>query len=168
MGSTSLRYPWQSNNIQNNNMLISRRPFLPKTRKKLGYLHLKGFLEYNCEPHFKKPLTPPKCNIIAAYCTSNHRLAIETWQWSTIPISRDTRLCHLCSNHTIENEAHFVLECPLYKPIADKFPLLFRNGVLGSLKSFLQLNHQVDISFHLMEATVICHSNWFETIMMYF
>ena len=39
----------------------------------------------------------------------------------------DTRLCHFCSYNAIENEAHLVLECPLYKPIRDKFPSLFDN-----------------------------------------
>jgi len=48
-----------------------------------------------------------------------------------------------------------VLECPLYKPIRDKFPILFENVVLGSLESFFQLDHQVDISLYLMEATAL-------------
>jgi hypothetical protein len=28
--------------------------------KKLDYLHLKGFLEYECELHWKQPLIPPQ------------------------------------------------------------------------------------------------------------
>ena len=58
----------------------------------------------------------------------------------------------------VENEAHFVLECPLYNPIRDKFPSLLENLVLGSLKSFFQLDHQVDISFYLTETTTLRHS----------
>ena len=45
------------------------------------------------------------------------------------PISRVTTLCHFCSYNANENEAHFILECPLYKPIRDKFPSLFENVV---------------------------------------
>ena len=56
-----------------------------------------------------------------------------------IPISRGTRLCHFCSHNAVENEAHLLLECLLYKPIRDKFPSLFENVVPGSLKSFLQI-----------------------------
>ena len=93
-----------------------------------------------------------------AYHTSNHRLAIEIGRWSTIPISRDNRLCHFCSYNVVENEAHFVLECPLYNSIRDKFQSLFENVVLGSLKSFFQLDHQVDISLYLTEATALRHS----------
>ena len=45
--------------------------------KKVVYLHLKDFLNYECELYLKQPLTPPQRQIIVAYRTSNHRLAIE-------------------------------------------------------------------------------------------
>ena len=125
--------------------------------KKLDYLHLKDFLKYKCELYLKQSLTPPQCKVIVDYHTSNHRLAIEIGRWSTIPIARDNRLCHFCSYDIVENEAHFVLECPLYNSIRDKFQSLFENVVLGSLKSFFQLDHQVDISLYLMEATALRH-----------
>ena len=47
-----------------------------------------------------------------------------------------------------------MLECPLYKPIRDKFPSLLEDVVLGSLKYFFQLDHQVHISLYLMDAIV--------------
>ena len=50
-----------------------------------------------------------------------------------------------------------MLECPLYNPIRDKFPSIFKNVVLGSLKSFFH-DHQVDISLYLTEATALRHS----------
>ena len=87
-----------------------------------------------------------------------HRLTIETRRWTIIPISRDTRLCRFCSFNVVENEAHFVLECPLYNPIRDQFPSLFENIVPGSLKFFFQLDQQVDVSLYLAEATALHHS----------
>lgn len=57
----------------------------------------------------------------------------------------------------ILNEAHFVLQCPLYNPIRNMFPSLFENVVLGSLKILLPLDHQVDINLHLMEAIAHRH-----------
>jgi hypothetical protein len=106
----------------------------------------------------KQPFTPPQRNIVVAFCISNHRLAIETRQWTNIPISRDNRPCHFCSYNAVENEAHFVLECPLCNHVRDKFPSLFENVVLENLKSFLQLNHQVDINLYLTKATALRHS----------
>lgn len=38
--------------------------------------------------------------------------------------------------NTIENEARFVLECPLYDPIKDKFLSRYENAVVGSSKFF--------------------------------
>ena len=95
--------------------------------------------------------------MVVAYYTLNHRLVIETGQWSTIPIPWDKVLCHFCSNNVTQNDANFVLECPLYNSITDKFPSLHENVVLGSLKSFLQLYHSVDISLDLT-ATALCFS----------
>jgi hypothetical protein len=46
----------------------------------------------------------------------------------------------------MKNEADFVWECLLYNSIEDV--------VLGSLKFFFQLDHQVDISLYLTKATV--------------
>lgn len=51
-----------------------------------------------------------------------------------------------------------MLECPLCNPIRDKFPSLFENVVARSLKSFLQIEQQVNISFYLTEANTLCHS----------
>ena len=51
-----------------------------------------------------------------------------------------TRLCHFCSYNALEYDAHFILEHPMYKPIRHKFPSLFENVVLGTLKSFFKLN----------------------------
>ena len=96
-------------------------------------------------------------NIIVAYRTSNHSLDFEFGQWKTIPISRDTRLCCFWSYNAVENEAHFVQECPLYKTVRDKYPSLFENVVLGSLESFFQLDHQVDINLYIPKVIALCH-----------
>ena len=45
---------------------------------------------------------------------------------------------------------------PQVTKLRDKFPLLFENVVLGSLKS--SMDHQVDKSLNLTEATAICYS----------
>ena len=131
----------------------------PSLKERLDYLHLQDFLNYEYELHLKQPLIRQQRKIIAAYHTSNCRLDIEVSQWSTIPISRDTRVCHSCSYNAVENEAHLeLLECPLYKPIRNKCPSLFEDVGLGSLKSFFQLDHQVDINLYLTKATALHHS----------
>ena len=46
----------------------------------------------------------------------NHILAIGIGQWATVRVSKDNRMCYVCSSKAVKNEAHFVLECPLIKP----------------------------------------------------
>lgn len=79
-------------------------------------------------------------------------------RWSTIPIiTRDNRLRHFYSCNVLKNETHFVLEYPLYNPLRDKFQS-HSEKVVGSLKSFFQLDHPIDISLYLMEASTLCYS----------
>ena len=83
------------------------------------------------------------------------------WNWMmdfSIPIFRDTILCHFFSYNAFENEVHFMLKCPLYNPIRDKFPSLFENVVPRNLKSFFQSDQQINISLYLTEATALRHS----------
>ena len=89
--------------------------------EKLDFLHLNDFLKFECELYLKQPWTPPQHKIIVAYCISNYKLAIEIGRWTTIPIYRDTRPCPFCSYNAVENEACFVLECPLYTLIEISF-----------------------------------------------
>ena len=140
-------------------LLLLKSEYFPSLREEPRLPHLKDFLKYKCKLCLKQPMTPSQRKIIVAYHTSNHRLAIQIIRWRTIPISRDNRLCHFCSNSAVEKEPSFVLECALYNPIRDKFPSLFENVVLGSLWSFFQLDHEVGISLYLMEATALRHSS---------
>ena len=43
--------------------------------------------------------------------------------------------------------------CLLYNSTKIKFPSLFENVVIGSAKSFFQLDHQFEISLYVREAT---------------
>ena len=46
----------------------------------------------------------------------------------------------------VENEAHFVLKCLLYNSLSNiTFSYPIQNVIWGSLKSFFQVDHQVDI-----------------------
>ena len=47
---------------------------------------------------------------------SSHQLRIETGRWERPSVSREMRHCELCNNG-IEDEFHFLLECPVYSSI---------------------------------------------------
>ena len=51
---------------------------------------------------------------------SSHRIAAETGRWhKPQPIPLNERKCILCN--TLEDEFHFVIECPLYKIARSKY-----------------------------------------------
>ena len=60
--------------------------------------------------------------------------------------------------YNIMEKARSNLDCPYITPLDIIFPSLFENVVLGKHKSFFQLDHQVDISLHLIGATTLRHS----------
>ena len=133
-------------------------------RRNLDQLHVKNFLDYECESCLQQPLTPPQCRIINSY-----RTQIIHWPLKMNGSQPSQSLgIKIDANHVpkmqLENEARIVLECPLYN-----IPSLFQNAILDSLKSFFQLEHQVDISLYLVEPlhSVTLKNNLFNTILMY-
>ena len=125
------------------------------SRKKLHYLPLRIFSNTNVNCIWSNHWLHHSARTSLPTAPRTHRLAIETKQWTTIPISRDTRLCHLCSYNVIENDTHFMLGCPLHNPIRDDFSWLLESMVNGSLKSFIELDHQFDIRLHHTDATTL-------------
>ena len=47
----------------------------------------------------------------------SHTLAIETGRHSNPPIPREQRLCLYCLSNKVEDEAHFLITCPVYEDL---------------------------------------------------
>lgn len=52
---------------------------------------------------------------------SSHQLRIETGRYSQHRIDRSLRICTLCDKRDLEDEYHFVLICPIYNIIRQKY-----------------------------------------------
>ena len=50
---------------------------------------------------------------------SSHKLRIETGRYDNLP--RGERLCNLCNCNRIEDETHFLLDCPSFSSIIEMF-----------------------------------------------
>ena len=151
-----IRKPMTTQPHHKNHIRAKEWNFVHLSRKKLYYFHLDLNTDVDCtwsnhwDHHNSRSLLPTTSQIID--------LPLKIGRRSTLPTSRDNRLCHFCSYNKVENEVDFVSECPLFNPVRDHFSSLFENVVLGSLKSFFQLDQQVDISLYLMKATAFCTS----------
>ena len=100
--------------------------------------------------------------ILTKFRLSNHSLRIEIGRYepklNTVSgklelLLRCERLCQHCSHDLIENELHFVLECPLYNSprldflenLFQKFPNL-RNINLENLFIWIMSNEDLDFN----------------------
>ena len=77
---------------------------------------------------------------------SSHELRIETGRYDKIP--REERLCNLCNSNKIEDETHFLLDCPRYSSIRDMF-----FSKIESKIPFLRLLSYETLISHLMNST---------------
>ena len=62
-----------------------------------------------------------KIIIIAKIRSNSHELHSETGRWSIPKMTWDERVCHLCDTKKVENEKHFLLDCPVYTHIRSYF-----------------------------------------------
>ena len=58
---------------------------------------------------------------IAKIRTNSHEILSETGRWTIPKTPWVERICRLCENVNIEDENHFLLECPTYTHIRSQF-----------------------------------------------
>ncbi len=81
----------------------------PSIEKKLG-LYSKIKHKFAIEPYMNLPFRDRQ--IISKMVGSSHKLQIETGRHHDVP--REERLCKLCDLKKVEDEEHFISECPAY------------------------------------------------------
>ena len=88
---------------------------------------------------------------------SNHALMIEIGRYQMPKVPKDRRLCSLCDQSKIEDENHFLFECPTYEILRRKL-ITNSNTKIESfmnnseLKSLMESEDQ---SIHILIATFI-------------
>ena len=104
-----------------------------ETKRKLRYY--KEVINPTLEDQkYLSVLTNSKKKInIAKIRTNSHELHSETCRLTVPKTPWMERICHLCENMNIEDENHFLLECPAYNHIRAQFHNLCCNIDLPSL-----------------------------------
>ena len=107
---------------------------------------------------------------------SSHQLCIETGRYSQNWVDRAQRICTLCNKSDIEDEYHFVLVCPVYsilkqkyirpyyynRPSVYKFTLLMQTKQQGVLQ---KLEKYVYESFRLRSTLM---TSWYLSLLLIF
>ena len=72
-------------------------------------------------------INPKKKINISKIRINSHELHSEIGRWTVPKTPWVERICHLCENRKIEDENHFLLECPTYTHIRYQFHNIFCN-----------------------------------------
>ena len=88
----------------------------PAVEKKLG-LYSKIKKKFAIEPYMSLPFRDRQ--IISKIVGSSHKLQVETGRHHDTP--REERICKLCDLNKVEDEEHFIAECPAYTHIRVDF-----------------------------------------------
>ena len=117
-----------------------------KERSKLRtYITLKHKLERETYLELRDRYGAPELTKIRG---GSNRLRIESRRYQKIP--RELRLCEVCTTGQVEDESHFMLECPLYDD--------FRKELWGRFESMLKINRN-EISKEEQLNILIGHGN---------
>ena len=79
----------------------------PKLRT---YVQIKDIFEP--EPYVLSNISRQRRSLLAQIRLGILPIKIETGRFRSLPVEQ--RLCELCEMHKVENEMHFLCECPLY------------------------------------------------------
>jgi hypothetical protein len=100
------------------NQCMTSVPQFPKLRT---YRTFKT--EFQLEPYLSLPFNPENTIALARFRISSHSLRIETGRHTHPKTPEEDRLCTFCSTNSIENEIHFLMECPFYSHDRSNFML---------------------------------------------
>ena len=85
--------------------------------------------------------------IISRIRCSNHPLAIEKGRQTNPKTPRENRLCQLCNEEVIEDEEHFLLNCPVYTDLRNHHQMDSHN-----ISDVLNMENQYQLAQYLLSA----------------
>ena len=122
----------------------------PKLRT---YVQIKN--EYKCENYVSMNLSRSIRSYIAQIRCGVLPLHIETGRYRNLKV--EERLCKVCDLQTVENELHFVFDCPAYSQLR----LVYLNWIIKTYPNFLNMGQAERLKFMLTDKRVILKSGLF-------
>jgi hypothetical protein len=69
---------------------------------------------FQLEPYLCSPSNPHHTLALVRFRISSHNLCIETGRATQPKTPEEDRLCIYCSDNAVEDEIHFMIDCPYY------------------------------------------------------
>jgi hypothetical protein len=87
------------------------------------------------------PLGMDDTKLLARFRLSNHYLRVEVGRWHRPePLPMPMRTCTLCSGGCVQNEHHWIFDCPALQSARDDCPTVFANGQFTQLRKLFGLD----------------------------
>ena len=106
-----------------------------RNRKLRSYKLFKD--EFKMEPYITSQIPFSLKKLLSNFRCSDHDLHIERGRHKGLPVEQ--RLCTMCTNKSIEDEAHFLTECPAYHEFRMPLPTVANINPLPTNLKFIQL-----------------------------
>ena len=100
------------------------RRYADQNTKMRIYREFKTKENYKCEVYFRQVTNTPKRITLKKLLLSNHKIAIETGRYLRPYKKPEEIICPICKLE-MEDEYHFLTECPVYQ---EKKNVLFDNS----------------------------------------
>ena len=122
-----------------------RNAFFEKSSKCYIYRYLTD--SFDLQYYLRKNIPEHLIHYLSKYRLSAHKLAIEQGRYRQT--ERSSRVCKFCNFNKVEDEYHFILECPQYGNLRDLYikkyyylrPSTFKLIQLLSIRNRKQLNY---------------------------
>ena len=93
--------------------------------------------EFKMEPYTTSQIPLSLKKLLSKFRCSDHDLHIERGRHKGLPVEQ--RLCTMCTNNAIEDEAHFLTECPAYHEFRMSLLTMANINSLPTNLQFIQL-----------------------------
>jgi hypothetical protein len=101
------------------------------------------------------PLGMNDTKLLARFRLSNHYLRVEVGRWHRPdPLPMPMRTCTLCDGGCVQNEHHWMFDCPALQSARDDCPAVFANGQFAQLRKLFGLD--VEVNARLGVAKNLC------------
>jgi hypothetical protein len=141
--------------------LVAASTATPDLDSKLAAYHVQFADDIAPDGMWKKaryldlPLGMEDTKLLARFRLSNHYLRVEVGRWHRPqPLPLPMRTCTVCGGDCVQNEHHWVFDCPALQSARDDCPAVFAHGHFTQLRKLFGLD--MGINERLTVAKSLC------------
>jgi hypothetical protein len=136
--------------------LVAATAVTPDLDSKLAVFHMQFADDIPANGMWKRaryldlPLGMNDTKLLARFRLANHYLRVEVGRWHRPePLPMPMRTCTLCDCGSVQNEHHWIFDCPALQSARDACPAVFADGQFTQLRKLFGLDMGINARFGL-------------------